>query len=188
MLEMELKCPVADFDACERTLSAWGAVRQTRSEEADHYFNAPDRDFARTDEALRLRRVGGTNVVTYKGPKQKVEPKTRTEIEVPLAEGDAAAEDFCRLVTHLGYRPVAVVRKQRQTYTLARGGFDLHVCLDEVAELGRFVEVEILVPEDRQCRGQEVLRQAAADLGLAQFQSRSYLEQLLARREEKKLP
>lgn len=188
MLEMELKCPVADCSACERILSEWGAVRGARLEEADHYFNAPDRDFARTDEALRLRRAGSTNCVTYKGPKRNVEPKTRTEIEVALADGEAAAEDFCRLLTHLGYRPVAVVRKQRQIYTLQRGEFALHVCLDEVAEVGRFVEIEILVPEEQQVRGQEVLRQTAAELGLTQFQPRSYLEQLLARREEKKSP
>ena len=59
--------------------------------EADHYFNAPDRDFARTDEAFRLRRIGAANFVTYKGPKRDAQRKMRTEIEVPLPDGDEAA-------------------------------------------------------------------------------------------------
>jgi adenylate cyclase class 2 len=185
MLEMELKCPVADFEACRRVLGEWGASAGERFQEADHYFNAPDRDFARTDEALRLRRIGSANFVTYKGPKRQVEPKTRTEIEIALAEGEQAAEDFGRLLTHLGYRPVAVVCKLRQIYSLRRDGFDLQVCLDDVDEVGRFVEVEILVEEAHQARGQEVLRLTTTALGLTSAERRSYLEMLLARRQEK---
>ena len=76
-------------------------------------FNAPDRDFAQTDEALRIRRVGSFNFLTYKGPKQDRQTKTRTEIEVALAPGPEAAEAMSQLVTRLGYRPVAVVAKTR---------------------------------------------------------------------------
>src|SRR5947209_17887295 len=88
MLEVEMKFPGADFARLERSLSEWGATADPPLEEADHYFNSPDRDFAVTDEALRLRRIGSTNRVTYKGPKRGNVGKTRTEIEVPLAEGD----------------------------------------------------------------------------------------------------
>src|SRR5437667_3678989 len=118
MLEIEMKFPVADFGPVQRVLSGWGAAQAESRQDADHYFNAPDRDFARTDEALRLRRIGPANYVTYKGPKRDLQTKTRTEIEVPLADGDAAAEDFQRLLTHLGYRPVAVVRKSRRRFHL----------------------------------------------------------------------
>ena len=54
MLEIEVKCPVTDFVAIERRLTEWGATPEPPRQEADHYYNAPDRDFARTDEALRL--------------------------------------------------------------------------------------------------------------------------------------
>src|SRR5262245_59361130 len=109
-----MKFPVADFAALETRLAAWGARADAPRQDADHYFNAPDRDFARTDEALRLRRTGDANFVTYKGPKRDAQTKTRTEIEVPLAGGDEAAGQFARLLTSLGYRPVAVVRKRRR--------------------------------------------------------------------------
>ena len=183
MLEVEMKFPGADFAVAERRLAEWGAAADAGVTEADHYFNAPDRDFARTDEALRLRRIGRANFVTYKGPKRGTRGKTRTEVEVPLAEGDAVADDFRRLLVHLGYRPVAVVTKHRRLFHLRRDGFDLEVCLDEVDGLGRFAEVEIRAPEEQAEAAQEVLRQTAADLGLPEKEERrSYLELLLRAR------
>src|SRR5262249_49318133 len=148
-LEVEMKFPVADFAAVEGVLAQWAAPEPVKRGEADQYFNAPDRDFARTDEALRLRRIGSANFVTYKGPKIETVTKTRTEIEVPLAEGDSPAADFSRLLEHLGYKPVALVRKQRRLFHLERSGFPLEVCLDEVDDVGRFVELEIQAPTEK---------------------------------------
>lgn len=183
MLEVEMKCPVSDFAAVEGRLAEWGARAAPAREDADAYFNAPDRDFARTDEALRLRRIGPTNYVTYKGPKRDAQTKTRTEVEVPLAEGDRAAEDFARLLTHLGYRPTAIVRKRRVVYHLARGGYDLEVCLDEAEEVGRFVELEIQAPEEALESARGVLLETAKELGLTTSERRSYLEMLLEKRQ-----
>src|SRR5437870_12782005 len=118
MLEIEMKFPVVEFTALESFLARAGAHEQTALAEADHYFNAPDRDFARTDEALRLRRIGPANFVTYKGPKRDALTKTRTEIEVGVAPGDEAAEKLSQLLTHLGYRFVAAVRKRRTIHHL----------------------------------------------------------------------
>src|SRR5919109_852622 len=123
MLEVEMKFTGVDFVRIRRRLARWGARGDPTRREADHYLNAPDRDFARTDEALRVRRIGRANFVTYKGPKRDAQTKTRTEVEVPLAEGDEAARDFTALLTHLGYRPTAVVNKRRTIYHLKRGGF-----------------------------------------------------------------
>jgi adenylate cyclase class 2 len=180
MLEIEMKFGVVDFAAVVAKMRQWQARADEPIEEADHYFNAPDRDFGRTDEAYRLRRIGAANVITYKGPKQAGPTKTRIEIEVPLAPGDEAAADYCRLVTNLGYRPVAVVRKQRRVYHFEREGFALQVCLDEVAQVGTFVEVEIVAPEARKQEADKLLLQVAADLKLKDLERRSYLEMLLA--------
>jgi adenylate cyclase class 2 len=186
MLEIEQKFARADFAAVERRLAEWGAGPAEEHNEADHYFNAPDRDFARTDEAFRLRRVGRANFLTYKGPKRDPNVKIRTELEVPLPEGDEAAAQFTQLLTHLGYRPVAVVRKRRRSYRLSRGGFALNVCLDEVDELGRFAEVEIVAPEDQVGAARAALAEMVAGLGLhdGDLERRSYLGLLLASRGE----
>jgi adenylate cyclase class 2 len=181
VLEIEMKFPVADFAALEGTLAAWGAARAESRTDADHYFNAPDRDFARTDEALRLRRIGPANYVTYKGPKRDAQTKTRTEVEVPLAEGDEVARDFASLLTHLGYRPTAVVRKRRTVYHLTRDGFAMEVCLDEVEGLGRFAELEILASEEQLETARAALLDTAGQLGLSASERRSYLELLLAK-------
>jgi adenylate cyclase class 2 len=183
MLEVEMKFPVADFADLQQRLVCWGATAVQVRTDTDSYFNAPDRDFAQTDEALRLRRIGPANYVTYKGPKCDPQTKTRTEIEVGLAPGDGPAEDFGRLLTCLGYRFVATIRKQRTVYHLKRQGFTLEICLDEVEGLGRFVELEIQAPEDHLAQARDVLLRTAAALGLDASERRSYLELLLSKRQ-----
>ena len=180
MLEIEQKFARADFAAVERRLAAWGAGPAEEHDEADHYFNAPDRDFARTDEAFRLRRVGADNFLTYKGPKQRAAVKVRTELEIPLLPGDEAAADMTRLLTHLGYRPVAVVTKHRRKAALERHGFAFTVCLDDVEGLGRFAEVEVVTPEDRRADAERAVAALAAELGLTEVERRSYLGLVLA--------
>lgn len=179
MLEIEQKFTDADFDAIEKRLTEWKARLGEEHTEADHYFNAPDRDFARTDEAFRLRRIGSANFLTYKGPKHPGTVKVRTELEIPICEGDEAAEQFMQLLAHLGYRAVAVVRKRRRHYHLKRSDFELVICLDEVEELGRFAEVEIVAPEEQVETARSVLADTAAALGLTNLEPRSYLNLVL---------
>jgi adenylate cyclase, class 2 len=180
MFEIEQKFLCPDFAAIEERLSEWQARRGEEQIEADHYVNAPDRDFARTDEAFRLRRIDTKNFLTYKGPKQPGNVKVRTELEIRLRDGDEAAEQIMQLLAHLGYRPVAVVRKQRRHYHLERGGFAMTVCLDEVERLGRFVEVEIVAPEKQAEAARSLLAETAAALGLTELERRSYLNLLLS--------
>jgi adenylate cyclase, class 2 len=182
MLEVEVKYPVENWQEIDRQLRAWGAHAEAPREEADQYFNAPDRDFAQTDEALRLRRIGFGNVVTYKGPKTDAQTKTRAEIEVPLAPGEGVADEFGRLLMRLGYRPVAVVRKRRIVFHLRRDPFDLEACLDEVEGVGKFVELEILAPPEEMDAARDLLLKTAKDLGLRRSERRSYLEMLLTGR------
>jgi adenylate cyclase class 2 len=179
MLEVEAKYRAADWDAVRARLAEWGAVLAETRKDADHYFNAPDRDFAKTDEAFRLRRIGAVNVLTYKGPKRDTDTKTRTEVELTIAPGADGATTAVNLLTGLGYRPVAVVTKARQVYRFARGGFDLEACLDDVGSVGRFVELEIQAEEERFEAAKAVLLAAAAELGLTEQERRSYLEMLL---------
>lgn len=179
MLEIEMKFRVDDFASVRAVLIEWNAAEDKAIDEADRYFNAPDRDFARTDEAFRLRSVGAANRVTYKGPKQGGPAKTRVEIEVGIEPGPDAAGRFGQLVQHLGYRPTAVVKKRRTVFHFERGGFGLQACLDEVETLGRYVEIEIMAePADKE-RAQELLQALARELGLTASEPRSYLEMVL---------
>jgi len=186
MVEVEQKFRDVNFVELARRLKDWGATEGESRQEADHYFNAPDRDFARTDEALRIRRIGAENFVTYKGPKRDLQTKTRTEIEVPLAHGDEAAADFTRVLVHLGYRAVAVVRKCRRAFHLERDGFRLEVTLDQVDDVGAFAELEIVAEEAELEAARAILLRVADELGLKNAERRSYLEMLLASKEGKR--
>jgi adenylate cyclase class 2 len=179
MLEIEQKYANADFDAIEQRLAAWGVTAHEDEEESDDYYNAPDRDFKQTDEAFRLRRIGPKNFLTYKGPKQTAAVKIRTELEVPLPDGDAAAAQFAELLKHLGYRYVATVQKRRRAYKFRRDPFAVAVCLDDVARLGRFAEVEIVAPEQQRDAAHDLLTQLATELHLTDVERRSYLGLLL---------
>src|SRR5436190_13600918 len=175
-----MKFPVPDFAALEERLLQQGASLAEELDEADHYFNAPDRDFAQTDEALRVRRIGAGNWVTYKGPKRDALTKTRTEIEVGLHDGARAAQDFMQLLVALGYRPVGIVHKQRRIYHLDRHGYTIEICCDDVDRVGRFVELEIQVPEEQLEEARAELLATAQAWGLTRSERRSYLEMLLA--------
>lgn len=175
MLEVEVKYRNADRAAAVAMLLDWGATLTEDRIEVDLYFQAPDRDLKATDEAFRLRRVGPRNCLTYKGPKRDSETKTRPEIEVALAEGDATAADAERLFVALGYKPVTAVRKKRRVYRFPRDGFDVEVSFDSVERVGEFVELEILAEEAQYESAKATLLAAAAELGLTEKETRSYL-------------
>jgi adenylate cyclase class 2 len=183
MLEIEQKYADADFSALERRLAEWKAGTFEEHEEEDQYLAAPDRDFRVTGEAFRMRRVGKSAFLTYKGPKLKTEAKIRTELELPLPDGEGMAENYLQLFRHLGYRPVAVVRKRRRQYPLTRQGFSMSICLDDVEGVGRFAEVEILAEKEQLEKAQVVLLETAAALGLKQVERRSYLALVLGQDE-----
>src|SRR5439155_14056328 len=108
--------------------------------------------------------------------------KTRLECEVPMAPGPAAAADFRRLLTHLGYRPTAVVRKARRVAQWSRDGFELQASLDDVDGVGRYAELEAVAPEESYAAAKAAVLAAAAEVGLAQVERRSYLKLLLESR------
>jgi adenylate cyclase, class 2 len=176
VLEVEAKFPVAEFATVEQRLRAGGARLIADRTDADCYYTVPGRDLKRTGEVFRLRRTGERSCLTYKGPRRPGPTKTRPEVEVPLAPGDQPAEDLHRVLTQLGFGTVAIVQKNRRIYKWQRNGFALEACLDELAGVGRFVELEVLADEADATAAQEELLRAAAELGLDGQEKRSYLE------------
>src|SRR6188472_3846060 len=132
MLEVEQKFRVADLTAFAARLAERGVTFGEPQLQVDSYFNHPSRDFSQTDEALRIRQVGASNYVTYKGPKLDATTKTRREIELPISPGEPAAAQFGELLVALGFRPVAAVRKLRRKATLSHAGRQIEVVLDDV--------------------------------------------------------
>jgi adenylate cyclase class 2 len=185
VLEVEVKYRAPDPAAVLSKLLALGAAFAREEAEADHYFNAPDRDFRQTDEAFRIRRTPGGTRLTYKGPKREAATKTRKEVEVPIGSGDeGVVAAMTELLVCLGYRPVAVVRKKRVVYGLERpvGGKrrTVEVCFDDVEAIGSFVEVELVADESEFEGAKAAVLGLAAELGLAEQERQSYLGMTLA--------
>ncbi len=178
MLEVEMKFPVLNATQIQAKLQALGFRTTPALFEVDRYYNAPDRDFAQTDEALRIRQQSDNVKLTYKGPKQGNEGKVRKELELALAAGTAVT--MHRLLEALRYTPSIEVRKQRTKY-YHPAQKDIEIAWDEVEQLGTFIELELQVPEGDQAEALLVLQAMAQTLGLGPEERRSYLELLLVK-------
>jgi adenylate cyclase class 2 len=160
MFEVEIKVP-ADADAVRERLREAGAERVDARRQRDAYYDAPHRDFAETDEALRVRQetplpdgirgdaeaapagadpAAETTRLTYKGPLLDEGSKTRAEHETAVDDGEAMAG----VLSGLGFEPAAVVEKRREFWSFA--GFT--VTLDAVDGVGEFVEIEREVDDE----------------------------------------
>jgi adenylate cyclase class 2 len=178
--EVELKFPLADPGDVLARLADLGAVAAPPVEQVDRYFNHPARDFGVTDEAFRIRSVGETNCVTYKGPRLDASTKTRREIEVPFANGPDAAGQMAAICLSLGFRFVRDVRKTRTPLSLDWHQRVYEVAFDEVPPLGTFLEIELLADDAGREAAREAILALARELGLTNPERRSYLELLLA--------
>ncbi len=176
MYEVEVKVRAA-HDPVRDRLEALDAERDGTVRQVDTYYDAPHRNFAETDEALRVRREtrqGTTTVeLTYKGPRIEAESKTRREIETAVA--DAEATDG--ILDALGFEPAATVEKDREIWQ--HGPYA--VVLDSVDGLGEFVEVETDATDDHEA-ARKAIYDVFRDLGLdpTDQTTTSYLGLLLA--------
>jgi len=181
-LEVESKFAVASPTAVRGRLEQIGARAGPQQLQVDTYYAHPARDFWRSREAFRWRRRNQSNVLTYKGPQLPGPTKSRAEIELAVADGEAGARSCAALLDALGFTPIATVRKRRVTLRLGWQGWDVEVALDQVDGLGAFVEVEILCGEGELGPAQEAVRSLAAAVGLEAPEPRTYLELMLHHR------
>ena len=177
-LEVEQKHRVDDVAALVSKLEKRGVSIGPPVTQVDQYFAHPARDFAKTDEALRIRTVGGKSFVTYKGPKLDATTKTRCELELPLADSDDASR-FCELLLALGFRPVATVRKQRRTFHIQHHATEVEGALDDCEDVGTFVELELQADHKDIDEARATIVSLADELNLGDSERRSYLELLL---------
>ena len=168
MIEVEIKAYAPNLTRVERRLRELGASFLEEHLEEDVYLASPVKDFASSDEALRVRTTLAKNSLTYKGPKIDEITKTREELEVEVSD----AEKTISLLERLGFKPAAIIKKLRKVYELE----EFWIMLDDVFDVGTFVEVEAK-------KGDMELRQKAfklmKDLDLDKTERRSYLELFL---------
>ncbi|MCX6686734.1 MAG: class IV adenylate cyclase [Methanoregula sp.] len=137
MLEIELKVRVDSLGPVRKKLQENNAEFFGRVYEHDIYYNAPHRDFKKTDEALRVRYTDRNITITYKGAKIKnLGIKAREELNTAIESGEV----FGHILSRLGFEKSAEVNKWRENYRYSNAS----IALDEVENLGTFIEIEVL--------------------------------------------
>ena len=182
MFEVELKFRVPEATSLLARLADFGVELGAPVEQVDRYFNHPCKDFAQTDEAVRIRRTGESTRITYKGPKLDAETKTRREIELPLPSEIDSLSEFSTLLESLGFRRVTEVAKLRRKGILEFQSQSIEIAWDDVREVGQFIELELAADSETLDAARQTILAAAASLDLHQQERRSYLEMLLTAR------
>ncbi|MFW5771066.1 MAG: class IV adenylate cyclase [Spirochaetota bacterium] len=172
MLEIEVKAFCDDMEHMRQEILNAGGSYVGILHEDDDYYNHPCRDFAETDEALRIRRSGDMAVVTYKGPKLSKKTKTRYEKEVSIDD----PEGFRAIIEKLGFSRTGSVNKKREEYMIG----EILVCLDTVESIGTFVELELRSEDSKEA--EKDIFNLAEKLNLTNFTRKSYLEMVLEKK------
>lgn len=133
--EVEVKLPCRDLSAVRKRLQGLGATPESAlHDEINDLYDDRERRLAESGAALRLRRVPGRTILTYKGPARfsggiKIREERETQVQ------DAAAAEA--ILTGLGFSRLFRYEKRREEWRLE----GCAVALDETP-IGRFVEVE----------------------------------------------
>ena len=171
LFEVEIKAKIKNFNEIKENLIKLGAIKKKLIIMDDYYFKHPNKDFGKTDEALRIRITDEKKYLTYKGPKLDEITKTREEIEIEIQE----PEKFKVILKKLGFIEVPKISKKREIYEINK----IKICLDDVQFIGKFIELEIEVndEEDRIKKVNELIK-FAENIGIKQkdFIRKSYLE------------
>ncbi|MDR3233305.1 MAG: class IV adenylate cyclase [Planctomycetaceae bacterium] len=181
MYEVEAKFRVPDVNEFQHRLHCFGCPPfGSAVEETDWFFAHPSKDFRQSDECLRLRcrfyPNGETErFLTYKGPKIDSQTKTRKEIEIQIPDSESTEQ----LLTALGFRQAAAVRKYRQRTQAVVEGREIEITLDVLPDLPEavrtFAELETMSVESEWESGKALILDIAAELGLTESVRTSYL-------------
>lgn len=139
--EIEIKIPVdkETFSGVREKLTEI-ATPGGSSQQEDRYFTPGHRNFVEPPfpfEWLSVRRRGGKAILTYKHwYPENSEVCTHCDEFETLVENPEQLE---RVFSVLNFKELVTVEKQRETFTF---GNDFEISLDEVKDLGHFIEIE----------------------------------------------
>jgi adenylate cyclase class 2 len=200
--EIELKAHVDAPEAVKKRLSVLGNY-EGAYEKDDTYWIFPLKDNGLPPSGLRVRRetsidsagkTSKTNLVTYKIRKIQDGIEVNDEREFAVSDG-AIFED---LLNRLGLRRKIQKNKRGWAWIYsppearalpgqgAGAGSPIKMELSEVGELGWFLELEILAPQDNdaliaRCRGELLGLLEKTGLSVEKIENRPYTEMLAAK-------
>lgn len=158
MREIEVKAKVRDREKILEILKGQGITLTEPQTEIDTLFSVTP-DFYEEYEKGNIPSIGltrireqsnGTVTITYKKRKAGVH-LDKVEYEVVTSD----AKNAKALLSAIGLVPILVMQKTRQKSHI--GGYE--ICLDEVAELGTYIEIEKLLDESDTTKGEDVQKE-----------------------------
>lgn len=148
MIEVEIKIPIAKKEEIKKNLEKMGFEKTGMVCEEDVYFDNQAGQIRKNGEALRIRKVTdlqsnqSQTVITFKGKKLDQVSMSRKELETGVEDGGICTG----ILEAIGFFCVSPkVVKVREEYCFE----EINACVDEVKNLGDFLELEIVIPEDQ---------------------------------------
>ena len=178
--EVEQKFPVSDLAVIERRLASWVTASDRRS------IRSISTSPIRFAISLRLTRHCGfaasdTSALSLTRDQDRSHDEDSPRDRIAVGWGFCGSPQWRELLFSPGFRSVAEVAKRRRTSQVDWDGRQVEIALDEVAQLGSFVELEIAADEAEVESARNCLASLAAKLGLGLGERRSYLELLLGK-------
>ena len=158
--EIEVKARVADLGELTKKLEAMGVVLSEPIIQNDQTFI--DESYGSYDKfqpgrnILRIRENNGKFIFTIKQSLSNELNSIERETEI------AEPEEFREALLLMGYKPAVEIHKVRRKAKYK----DYEICLDEVKELGSFVEVEKITDEKNADEVQNKLFEFLESLGV----------------------
>lgn len=134
--ETEVKIRLSNRAATLDTIRRAGlTVSAPRQFESNTIYDAPDHTLRQRNMILRLRQLGDTAVITWKGRGDPGPHKSRPELETAIG----SLETMDKIFQHLGFRPAFRYEKYRTEFSAENSPGV--VTLDETP-IGDFLELE----------------------------------------------
>jgi len=135
MLEIEVKIRINDSLKIQKKLLSLGAeIYKPRYFEENILYDFPEKTLTKRNQALRLRTIGGKNLLTYKGELQKSRKfKIRKEYETEVKD----KKQLQKIISSLGLKQIFTYQKYRTEFRVK----NLKIYLDET-KAGEFLELE----------------------------------------------
>ena len=180
-IEVEMKFRVENHDKFSHIIPMW----TSHVNETDTYFTHPKKDLVAADQWLRVRKtfevtgIPEIYYLVYKGVLLDTDAKSRREINIECKD------DPTPVLLALGYTPLVCVKKKRFEIKIMETQPFLTLCLDEVEELGNFVEIEAVVDEQDKDAAVATVKAYAEKWGLVEQEKKGYARLALQRSQSK---
>jgi len=139
MIEVEVKARINGFESIKKALSEKGAQFIKSSDEIDIIFGIPkhlDSDHKVIEGGIiaRIRQKDGKKILEFKEISRE-----KGGVELKCEIGDI--ELIKKFLGKLDFEQAFTIKKLRETYSYN----SFVICLDDVAQLGTFIEIEKIV-------------------------------------------